>query len=345
MKKKKRQKIVTIIGCVLLALMIVAAAVTIYLGKEKLDSVRAELEEITTQLEDNTVTCYVATRPIKAGEKLYTAADVDGVTVKEDAVNIELQEEVNSLPEELFMQDDQIGHQTKIDLQEGEPVMASYLAVTEISTDLREFEISTANLMTDQENLDVIDIRILFPDGSDYCVIPKKEVKNLHLDNCVFYTYLNEDEILTYNSAVIDAFLTGGAYIYTTRYVESNMQDAAEPNYPIRPATLAVLNEDPNIIKIAEKTLNSLARTNLQTRLALLTDDQAEAVANGFGIASNGRSAIFQERIEAEAAEAEGESEGEANDLTDMSIGENVSEEEVTDGGLAEVEGADAVNP
>ena len=214
--------------------------------------------------------------------------------------------------------------------------MKHAVAKLEISTDLREHEISVAHLMTDQAEHDCIDVRIMFPDGSDYVVLPKKYVNNLHLENCVFYSHLNESEILTLSSAIVDAYLTTGAYIYTTRYVESSIQDAAIANYPVRSATLSLMQSDPNILEVATECLNVQARMDLTTRLALLSEEQLEAVAEGHGIADTAKGTVLQERINAEEeALQEGE---EAEEMTDYGVEDDgtYQGENILDGGITE---------
>lgn len=330
MRKRKKIKLATMLT-IIVSFLLVASIVIILLGKYRIDQYEEQVINLTYELESNKITVYVASREIKAGEILVDETMVDNEQFYEDDVNIYLLEQINGLPGDFFMQPEDLGCQVTVDVKESEPIMASMLAQTVISTDLREYEISVANLMTDQSEFDYVDVRILFPDGSDYLVLPKKEVKNLHLDNCVFYTYCNEDEILRFSSAIIDAFTTTGAYIYTTRYVESALQEEAIPFYPVRPATLSLMQSDPNILAVAEETLNAQARMNLSTRLGLLTEDQLESVAEGFNLADTAKGTVFQERIDAMEEEQSEE------DFTSYGINE-MEEEAVGDGGLANPE-------
>ena len=68
---------------------------------------------------------------------------------------------------------------------------------------------------------------------------------------------------------------------------------------------------------------------NLATRLSLLTEDQLEAVADGFGLTDTARGAIFQERVDALEAEEE--------EFTEYNIED---EADLTDGGVP----ADGIN-
>lgn len=324
--RSRRGTLRIVIICLVIAILIIAACVAVIVfGKKQIDEYKTTINDLQYEIDSNTVTVYVASRDIKAGEKLYAAENIDGAMITEENVNVYLQEIRNGLPEEFFITQDQLGCQAKIDIKATEPIMSSCVTGTVISTDEREYEISSAHLMTDQTEYDYIDVRILFPDGSDFLVLPKKPVMNLHLDTNVFTTYCDEDEILRFSSAIIDAYTNTGTIIYTTRYIESSLQDEAIPYYPVRSATLSILQNDPNILNLAKETLNTQARNSLATRLSLLTTDQLEAVADGHGITDTARSQIFDSRIEAEL---------ESTEPTDYGIGEDIEEEDVTDGGM-----------
>lgn len=333
MKRKKKIKI-----SVLLSLIFAVAVVLTTAGLmgtyTKLQDTQQELTDVRYELDSNKAVVYCAIRDIKAGEKLYAQSDVDGVRIQVEDVNIEQRESISSLAEDFFLTDEMRGMQALIDISQDTPVLASMVSSIEISTDLREYEVATAALMTDQLDDDYVDVRILFPDGSDYLVVSKKPVHDLNLEKCVFNTYLNEDEILRFSSAIIDAFTISGTYMYTTRYVESSIQEEAVPNYPVRSSTLAVMESDPNILSVAKETLNQQARLDLATRLSVLTEEHLEAVSEGFGLVDTANGSILGERLE-EENEQDLEEEGETpEDASSVGIGEEIEEEEVTDGGL-----------
>jgi hypothetical protein len=85
-------------------------------------------------------------------------------------------------------------------------------------------------------------------------------------------------------SATIDAYKVSGTYIYTTRYVEPNLQTESTPNYVVRPEVIDLINSDPNILSIAKETLNLDARISLEQRLIGLSEDTLKAVSEGHGI-------------------------------------------------------------
>ena len=74
---------------------------------------------------------------------------------------------------------------------------------------------------------------------------------------------------------MVDAYTTTGTRLYTTRYVESNIQETATPTYPVSEVTKQLIAEDPNVVTVASETLNTSARLELESRLGLLTDVDA----------------------------------------------------------------------
>lgn len=268
MKQKKRQRaLITTLSVVLL----VAIGIIAY-GFVTITSLNEQSELMTQEMAQNQQTVYVATRLIERGETIIA----DG-----ENANVELQKVYTGLESFNYITEEELGNVATVDISEGIPVM--YVMVTDkaITNDSREYELSAVNLTTDQRIYDVVDVRILFPDGSDYVVLSKKEINQLSLANCVFSTILNEEEILRYACAIIDAYTTTGARLYTTRYVEGSLQEAATPNYPVRESTRMLLQTDPNVVSTAADTLNEQARIDLERRLGAMTPEELDRINSG----------------------------------------------------------------
>ena len=255
MLKKKLKTTRTILLIVCLAL--IASFVIIGLFKKKYDGTLAQSNQLSNQISQNKRTVYVATTDISTGEQL-----VDGI-------NVAQQEMLNGMDESLFATEEDLGYAALIDIPTGSAVQKNMVAQQEITDDERMVEISSVNLTTTQKSNDVVDIRILFPDGEDYILLAKQTIKNLN--GTTFNLSLTEDEILTLNSAIVDAY-TYGAKLYTTKYISSQIQQEAIPYYPVKQETLDLINSDPNIVEVASETLNAQARQNLDERLALQSD-------------------------------------------------------------------------
>lgn len=284
-----------------------------------------EIVSLKEEMGANQQEVYVAIRDIEKGERLYSWENVDG-SITEADVNVELQMIYSGLESSFYLTEEDLGKQTVIDLKETTPVYKA--AVTDVATaqDTREFEMSVVNIMTDQKENDYVDVRITFPNGEDYIVLSKKQVKNLNLENCVFFSYLNEEEILRMQSATIDAYLNSGTRIYTTRYVESNLQEEATPTYLVRTETIDLINSDPNVLTLATETLNIYARMDLEARLSSLSEDQLKAVVDGNGVYDAAKTSIITSRyadtVSNNEEEYDNEEAEEAEDITESSESE-----------------------
>lgn len=281
MRKSKTKILVS--SLILTILILLAAIIIIATGKKMIDDYKIQIADMQYEMDANKQTVYVASENIVAG-----------MTLEED-VNVYKQQIYTGLESDSYMQEEDMGSIAIIDIPMGEPIMRNEITPLYIAKDTREYEISVAALMTDQSQYEYVDVRIMFPNGEDYIVLSKKPVLNMHLENCVFYTYLNEDEILRIASATIDAYTISGTRIYTTRYVEQNIQDEAVPNYVVSAETIDLINSDPNITSIATETMNLEARMDLESRLLGLTEDQLKAVSSGHELTDTAKNAVLIE--------------------------------------------------
>lgn len=298
MLKKKLKTTRTILLIVCLAL--IASFVVIFLFKQKYDGAYNKNSQLTNQINKNTKTVYVATQDIAVGDHL-----VDGI-------NVVQQEMLNGMDETLFATEDDLGYSALIEIPTGSAVQKNMVAQEEITDDERIVEINSVNLTTTQHSNDIVDIRILFPNGEDYILLSKQTIHNLN--GVTFQLYLTEDEILTFNSAVVDAY-NYGAKIYTTKYIASQIQQDAIPYYPVKQETLDLINSDPNIVEVASNTLNAQARQNLDERMALLSDgeitvadfsENLDVTSPSEDTAGNDADAVMQTASTEDTEEAEG---------------------------------------
>lgn len=268
-----------IVVIVLLALIICS-----FFEYSKIQDLKAANTMYQTELSNNQQTVYVATDLINAG---------DIVTDTGENANVEKQTVYTGLESYNYITESEMNTRAKVDIAAGVPVMYNMVTDVVVDNDTRDYEISVANLTTDQKENDVVDIRVIFPNGEDYVILSKKQITNLNLENCVFTSQLNEEEILRFASAIVDTYMTTGARIYTTRYVEENIQETSTPNYPVRETTIALINSDPNVVTKATETLNLEARLSLEQRLGTLTEDELDAVSEGFGLTDTAKSSVL----------------------------------------------------
>ncbi len=177
-----------------------------------------------------------------------------------------------------------VGLTASTDLAAGTLLYENMLYSAErLPADLRVYQIG--NLLT-QSLLkigDSVDIRISFPSGLDYIVLSKKvliDKRQRAADDateiCIFH--LNEDEILRLSSALVDAYLHEGTYLYTTLYISGSSQARAEVTYPANAAVKALIEQDPNIVERATVALEEQKRQQLANSLLRLSGEAARQI-------------------------------------------------------------------
>lgn len=317
---------------VTILILVVAVLITggiIAYGVGELNDYKATEQVLMDELTRNSRIVYVACDGgIKSGDII---ADL------EEGGNVMAQEIYSGIEPTYYINEEDMGSIALIDIQEGQPVMKNMITTLEITGDTREVEITVVDLMVDQKVNDYIDIRIMFPNGEEYAVLSKKEIKNLVLESSIFYTYLNEEEILRLASATVDAYTMTGTKIYATRYIEPTLQNATIPNYLVRAETLDLMTSDPNIVTLAQNTMNLSARMSMEQRLSGLTEEQLAAVADGHGLQDTAKTAVLTNVLkvditdsnevteESDNSENETEVSDESEDVTDNS--DSITEE------------------
>ncbi len=142
-------------------------------------------------------------------------------------------------------------------------VVTPYLVVQSdevVTDDVRQQEYNMVVLPVDLMTNDYIDIRLMTPSGQDFIVVSKVKVDiptnmdGSYISDTVRVN-LNEEEILSMSSAIVEAYGLLGAKIYATKYVEAGMQEASLPTYTPNAAVTAQIQADPNIVNKASEGL------------------------------------------------------------------------------------------
>ena len=182
-KKNKTKKLVIVI--ILLIIGIMGGGYYAYVRIINLEAANADLNY---EIESNTQTVYVAIKDITHGDMLYDSSTAPS----EDDVNVEMQNIATGLEPDYYMTDDMLGRQAIVDMDYGTPVMAAMVSSEygELSADERDCEISVVQMMTDQAVADHVDVRIAYPDGSDYIVLSNKKISQIDLQNCIWHANL-----------------------------------------------------------------------------------------------------------------------------------------------------------
>ncbi len=240
-----------------------ALLTSIVLTNQIKEEYRKQLEEVNREKEMNRRSIYVAAADIKKGNYI-TADNVDKMTV------------YASQPVETYMGEDGIGKAALLDIPAGTQLQNNMLTDTAVASELREVEYEVIIVSSDIMNSDTVDIRIFFPNGEDYIILPKKVINTADTESC--FLWLTEEEILRMASATVDAFLYNGAKIYTTKYIEPNLQEASQVTYEPSLSTLLLIQDNPNILNTATNELNKQVRKAMENRLAASLATKVEEI-------------------------------------------------------------------
>lgn len=134
----------------------------------------------------------------------------------------------------------------------------------------REIECDVVRLSKNLQEQDYADIRLKLPNGEDYIVLSKKQIHNLSEgeDGISFcYLWMEEEEILNLQAAVVDAYLYPGAYLYTAKYIEPGYQAESYVTYVPPLATIELMKKDQNLLDQASAELKEQQRKSIENRL------------------------------------------------------------------------------
>ena len=198
--------------------------------------------------EESYGTVWVLTSDIKSGVEV-TPANLQQVRVPASAVPADA---ITGISEMAI---------AKIDLSRGTTITETMLAEStdEMSKDLRKVEYNMIVLPTQLEMDDYIDIRLQLPNGQNFIVVSKKRV--LDADAETVWLNLNEYEILTMSSAIVEAYMMTGSKLYAVTYTEAGNQEQAVGTYYPSSTVVELINSDPNITQKATEGLNASIRS------------------------------------------------------------------------------------
>lgn len=115
-----------------------------------------------------------------------------------------------------------VGSVAKYNIAANVPVLKTMVTDEIAAADIRSQEINTVLMPTDLNIDDYVDIRIMFPNGTDYVVLAQKKIENII--GSTFWLNLAEDERLLLNSATVDSYLNQGSKLYATKYTDATSQ-------------------------------------------------------------------------------------------------------------------------
>ncbi len=146
---------------------------------------------------------------------------VQGETITDDMLTT-VTIHVNTVPTGVLELGDIMGKVAKYSIAAHVPITSNMVTDEIISSDIRSQEVNTVLMPSDLNAGDIVDIRIMYPNGTDYIVLAQKNVSTIEGET--MWIQLSEEERLLLNSAVVDSFLEQGTKLYATKYVDQDAQ-------------------------------------------------------------------------------------------------------------------------
>ncbi len=148
---------------------------------------------------------------------------IQGEVLTEDMVTIAKNINKNTIPNGAKKSASEVvGSVAKYNIAANVPVLDSMLTTEIEAADVRSQELNTVLMPTDLNIGDFVDIRVMFPNGTDYVVLAQKKIENIV--GTTFWINMAEDERLLLNSATVDSFLNQGSKLYATKYTDATSQ-------------------------------------------------------------------------------------------------------------------------
>ena len=164
----------------------------------------------------------------------------------------------------------------KVDLYKNTILTASTVTTEEntVTKDVRTMEYNMLTLPINLTIGDYVDIRITFPDGQDFIVIAKKEIKNIQGNTVTFD--MSESDIVMLNSAIVESYIMKASNIYIAKYVEPGMQEKAANTYVPTAEVIRLIETDSNIVSTAKNELTSRFDANIRSQMNSTVNQYSE---------------------------------------------------------------------
>lgn len=134
----------------------------------------------------------------------------------------------------------------KADLKKGEILGENILGQpSDNGENIRTYYIDYMNIPANYENVAEFDIRIRFPNGEDYLVAKKKNIKSR--DEVGVYIDFSLEEALLMSSAWVDGTIYEGTKIYAAYYVDGFYESGSE-TYPANEYVCELGGWEPNLL-------------------------------------------------------------------------------------------------
>lgn len=251
--KSKKKTIGTVAISVLVVSIGFGVAFAVSMSQMKSDY-NEKVVTLNNDILSNQVQTYVAKENIAAGNE-----------ISEETTELRTVYYQGGNSDDLITEED-LGKVAVADISAGKPIYKSMIG-EQLETTLRETELACLALNTNLKQDDFVDIRIMYPNGENYIVLSKVCIRKLDLANNDCFLWLNEEQIMSISSAIVDTYMHDGSILYTTKYIEDG-QDETSSNYTPTKDCITAMANDENIVNKAENKLNASVREALDSRLS-----------------------------------------------------------------------------
>ena len=174
-----------------------------------------------------------------------------------------------------------VGKFVKLNLTAGTSISKDMIQDSELTDDMRLYDVVLNTIPVGLKEGSYVDVRITMPLGEDFIAIPHKRVHSINAG--VLKLAVNEEDIHTYNSMLIDSLLYQGTTLYATEYVEGGVQKAADAYYPVSKNILTIAQKDPNLVAAIKSDILK-RRGTLENGLTSITAAQNAQAQDGLNV-------------------------------------------------------------
>lgn len=222
--------------------------------------------------------------------------------------------------------EDLVGLYSKVAITPGTPITKDMVMSEEVIDSLREVDISGNRWPIGLKEGDYVDLRITYPRGEDFIVLSHKRV--MSITEQTLKVHMTEEEQQLYQAALVDYYLSRGygGDLYLTKYVEPGIQEDAAVYYSVPSNIEAVCRKDPNIIDLAQVTVENTLRDMINAARAEFPDgDSSGSEIKGGRDELNGKVnsdfSIYEVEGEKREQEEQNGEDGQSSLITDVNQG------------------------
>lgn len=222
--------------------------------------------------------------------------------------------------------EDLVGLYSKVAITPGTPITKDMVMSEEVVDSMREVDISGNRWPIGLKEGDYVDLRITYPRGEDFIVLSHKRV--MSITEQTLKVHMTEEEQHLYQAALVDYYLSRGhgGDLYLTKYVEPGIQEEATVYYSVPSNIEAVCRKNPNIIDLAQVTVENTLRDMINAARAEFPDgdgsgSEIKGGRDELNSKVNSDFSVYEVEEEKREQEEQDGEDGQSSLITDVSQG------------------------